>query len=181
MTSSVPDSALASPATSIEDLLAGLGDDVESATEAVNGTRIHYVRCGAGPALVLIHGFPQDWFEWRRVMPRLAERFTVIAVDLRGVGGSAAPVVVGHDIGGLVAYAFARLHPDMTSGVVLMEMLLPDGATADIDGLVSGMGTVRSKVPSTPVPGRPHFRVHGRSAMGSVTVRYRYRLAGFRF
>ena len=43
------------------------------------------------------------------------------------------------------------------------------------------MGTVRSKVPSTPMPGRPHFRVHGRSAMGSVTVRYRYRLAGHRF
>ena len=61
------------------------------------------------------------------------------------------------------------------------RLLLPDGATADIDGLVSGMGTVRSRVPSTPVPGRPHFRVHGRSAMGSVTVRYRYRLAGFRF
>jgi hypothetical protein len=61
------------------------------------------------------------------------------------------------------------------------RLLLPDGATADIDGLVSGMGTVRSKVPSTPVPGRPHFRVHGRSATGSVTVRYRYRLAGHRF
>jgi hypothetical protein len=46
------------------------------------------------------------------------------------------------------------------------RLLLPDGATADIDGLVSGMGTVRSKVPSPPMPGRPHFRVHGRSAMG---------------
>ena len=61
------------------------------------------------------------------------------------------------------------------------RLLLPDGATADVDGLVSGMGTVRSKVASTPVPGRPHFRVHGRSAMGSVTVRYRYRMAGHRF
>ena len=47
--------------------------------------------------------------------------------------------------------------------------------------MMSGMGTVRSKVASTPVPGRPHFRVHGRSAMGSVTVRYRYRVAGHRF
>ena len=61
------------------------------------------------------------------------------------------------------------------------RLLLPDGATADVDGMVSGMGTVRSKVASTPVPGRPHFRVHGRSAMGSVTVRYRYRMAGHRF
>jgi DUF1707 SHOCT-like domain len=61
------------------------------------------------------------------------------------------------------------------------RLLLPDGASADVDGLVSGMGTVRSKVASAPVPGRPHFRVHGRSAMGSVTVRYRYRVAGHRF
>ena len=61
------------------------------------------------------------------------------------------------------------------------RLLLPDGASADVDGMVSGMGTVRSKVSSTPVPGRPHFRVHGRSAMGSVTVRYRYRVAGHRF
>jgi hypothetical protein len=61
------------------------------------------------------------------------------------------------------------------------RLLLPDGASADVDGMLSGMGTVRSKVASTPVPGRPHFRVHGRSAMGSVTVRYRYRVAGHRF
>ena len=61
------------------------------------------------------------------------------------------------------------------------RLLLPDGASADVDGMMSGMGTVRSKVASTPVPGRPHFRVHGRSAMGSVTVRYRYRVAGHRF
>ena len=61
------------------------------------------------------------------------------------------------------------------------RLLLPDGASADVDGMVSGTGTVRSKVSATPLPGRPHFRVHGRSAMGSVTVRYRYRLAGHRF
>jgi len=61
-----------------------------SATAAVNGTTLHYVRGGQGPALVLIHGFPQDWFEYHSIMPRLAQRFTVIAVDLRGVGGSAA-------------------------------------------------------------------------------------------
>ena len=61
------------------------------------------------------------------------------------------------------------------------RLLLPDGASADVDGMVAGMGTVRSKVASSPVPGRPHFRVHGRSAVGSVTVRYRYRLAAHRF
>ena len=61
------------------------------------------------------------------------------------------------------------------------RLLLPDGASADVDGMVAGMGTVRSRVASSPVLGRPHFRVHGRSAMGSVMVRYRYRLAGHRF
>jgi len=61
------------------------------------------------------------------------------------------------------------------------RLLLPDGATADVDGMVSAMGSIRSRVGSIPVPGRTHFRVHGRSAMGSVTVRHRYRFAGFRF
>jgi hypothetical protein len=61
------------------------------------------------------------------------------------------------------------------------RLLLPDGATADVDEMVSGMGNVRSRVPSRPVPGHPHFRVHGRSAMGSVAVRYRYRFAGHRW
>jgi hypothetical protein len=61
------------------------------------------------------------------------------------------------------------------------RLLLPDGATADVDGVVSGVGNVRSRVASTPVPGRPHFHVHGRTAMGSVTVRHPFRFAGFRF
>lgn len=46
--------------------------------------RMHNVVGGKGPPLVLIHGFPQTWWEWRRVMPRLAETHTVVAVDLRG-------------------------------------------------------------------------------------------------
>ena len=66
-------------------------------------------------------------------------------------------------------------------GAASARLLLPDGASADLDGMMSGMGTVRSTVASSPVPGRPHFRVHGRTAMGSVTVRYRYRVAGHRF
>jgi pimeloyl-ACP methyl ester carboxylesterase len=121
-----------------------------SGTAEVNGIALHYVRGGSGPTLLLVHGFPQDWYEWRGVMPRLARTFTVIAVDLRGVGGSDAPrvgydaaamaqdlhqlvanllpgpvYVTGHDIGGWVAYAYARLHPDTTSGVMVLEALLP--------------------------------------------------------
>ena len=130
--------------------VAELGRDFASGTATANGTTIHYVRGGRGPALVLLHGFPQDWFEWRRLMPRLAESFTVIAIDLRGVGGSAAPSdgyaaadlaedvyqllgalgvdrahIVGHDTGGWVAYAFSRLHPRSTSSLLIMETLIP--------------------------------------------------------
>ena len=61
------------------------------------------------------------------------------------------------------------------------RLLVPNDATADLDGMVSGMGTVRSRVASMPVPGRPHFRVHGRSLMGSVIVRHRFRFAGHRW
>ncbi|GAA1878877.1 alpha/beta hydrolase [Pseudonocardia ailaonensis] len=114
----------------------------------MDGPRLHHVREGDGPPLVLLHGFPQDCSQWRRMTPRLAERYTVVAVDLRGVGGSDAPPdgydmrtlaadvaglldalglapahVVGHDIGGMVAYALARLHPVRT--VTIVEVPLP--------------------------------------------------------
>ena len=58
----------------------------------VNGFRMHYVIAGSGPALVLLHGWPQSWYEWRNVIPALAERFTVVAPDLRGLGDSAKPI-----------------------------------------------------------------------------------------
>jgi pimeloyl-ACP methyl ester carboxylesterase len=133
-----------------DSVLTELGAGFVSNTADVNGTTIHYVRGGHGPALVLLHGFPQDWFEWRRVMPRLSERFTVVAVDLRGVGGSApspdgyaaanlaedvhrlidgldvGPAhVVGHDIGGWVAYALARRFPGCARTVMVLETLIP--------------------------------------------------------
>src|SRR5580704_9743248 len=80
--------------------LAALGRGFVSDTAQVNGTTLHYVRGGSGPAVVLLHGFPEDWYEFRLVMPRLAKRFTVIAVDLRGVGES-APSGSGYDAAGL--------------------------------------------------------------------------------
>ena len=127
-----------------------LGGNFIAATASVNDTAIHYVRGGRGPTVVLLHGFPQSWYEWRRIMPRLSKRFTVVAVDLRGVGGSAPTAdgyaavdlardvhqlierlelgpahVVGHDVGGGVAYAFAREFPDHTSTVTVLEMPIP--------------------------------------------------------
>ena len=126
------------------------GDGFAAMTASVNGAAVHYVRGGCGPAMVLLHGFPQDWYAWRRVMPRLSERFTVIAVDLPGVGGSAPSTagyaaadlagqvhlligelglgpahVAGHDVGGWVAYALARRFPDSVRTAVILETPVP--------------------------------------------------------
>lgn len=68
---------------------------------------------------------------------------------------------------------------DVGAGTV--RLLVPDDATANVDEVVSGMGTVKSKVPSRPHEGAPHFVVHGRSGMGTVVVRRRYSLGGFTF
>jgi Domain of unknown function (DUF1707) len=75
----------------------------------------------------------------------------------------------------------ATVDVQLELGAGSARLLVPDGATADVDRMVSGMGTVQSKVPCEPVPGHPHFVVHGKSAMGSVTVRRRYRFAGYRW
>jgi pimeloyl-ACP methyl ester carboxylesterase len=130
--------------------VAKLGKGFVSKTAHVHGTTLHYVRGGTGPAVVLLHGFPQDWYEFHQIMPRLATKFTVIAVDLRGVGGSAAPLdgydaahlaedvhqlaqqlrlerpyIASHDIGGMVAYAYARLYPTYVRGVMILDVPLP--------------------------------------------------------
>lgn len=118
----------------------------------VNGTRIHYVIGGEGPAVVLVHGFPFTWEVWRSVMPRLvAAGHTVLAPDLRGVGYSApaetdtfskanvaedihqiaagldlGPInLVGMDVGGMVVYAYASRHPEDVRRLVLSETLIP--------------------------------------------------------
>jgi pimeloyl-ACP methyl ester carboxylesterase len=127
-----------------------LGKGFHSSTIGVNGTTLHYVRGGTGPAIILLHGFPEDWSAYRHVMPRLARKFTVVAVDLRGVGGSAATpggydaanlaedihqlaerltlgkiYLAGHDVGGHVAYAFARRYPQTLRGVMILDVPLP--------------------------------------------------------
>jgi pimeloyl-ACP methyl ester carboxylesterase len=130
---------------------AGVPIGFASEFATVSGLRLHYVRGGAGPVVVLLHGYPQNWYEWRGIMPQLAEHFTVIAVDLRGAGESQAPSegydkatmatdvhdllvqlgfaddvrLVGHDIGTMVAYAYAAQHRQTVSRLVLSEAPLP--------------------------------------------------------
>jgi pimeloyl-ACP methyl ester carboxylesterase len=139
-----------SPKQMADPAVTALGSGFVSDTARVNGATLHYVRGGAGPAVILLHGFPEDWYAYHRIMPLLARRFTVVAVDLRGVGGSipteggydAANMaedvhqlaeylhlehvyVVGHDIGGMVAYAFARRYPETSRGVMMLDTPLP--------------------------------------------------------
>jgi len=119
-------------------------------TATLDGVRLHYVMAGRGDAVVLLHGWGQTWYEWRRVIPALAARYTVIAPDLRGLGDSGRPAtgydkrtvagdihrlvhhlgferafVVGHDFGLAVAFAYAHLHPNEVRALVLMELMLP--------------------------------------------------------
>ena len=118
----------------------------------VGAIGIDYVIGGHGPTLVLLHGYPQTWYEWREVLPTLAEHYTVIAPDLPGAGRSDAPAtgydkkslaadihgllvalgrdhdvrLVGHDIGTMVAYSYAAAYPRDVTKLVLSEAPIPD-------------------------------------------------------
>jgi pimeloyl-ACP methyl ester carboxylesterase len=123
---------------------------VESLDAVVNGVKIHYLKAGKGPAIVLLHGYAETSHMWLPLIPQLAKNHTVIAPDLRGAGDSAKPEggydkktmavdihalveslgykhvqVVGHDIGLMVAYAYAAQYPKQTDSVVLMDAFLP--------------------------------------------------------
>lgn len=119
-----------------------------------NNIEIHYVRAGAGAPLVLLHGWPEFWLSWRHCIPRLRDRFDVIAPDLRGFGDSEKPTdgpsreatadlladdllglidglglrrvgLVGHDVGAYVAQAFARRHADRVTGLFFFNCPYP--------------------------------------------------------
>jgi len=60
-------------------------------TASVNGIQLHYVIGGHGNPVVLLHGWPETWYEWRHVMPALSKNYTVIAADLQGLGDSSKP------------------------------------------------------------------------------------------
>jgi pimeloyl-ACP methyl ester carboxylesterase len=121
-----------------------------SGVVSADGTNLHYVRGGKGPPLILVHGFPESWVEYRDVMPRLAGRFTVIAVDLPGIGKSTpsksgyeaatlartlhsmvtelklnGAYLVGHDLGGIVTYAYVRQFPESLRGAMILDVPMP--------------------------------------------------------
>ena len=117
----------------------------------VNDVLLHYVTAGEGPPVVLIHGYPQTWWEWRHQIPVLAKKYTVIAPDMRGLGDSSRPhtgydkktiaddiwqmvngelgydsfYLVGHDWGGPTAYALTAAHPNAVKRLVIIDVPIP--------------------------------------------------------
>jgi pimeloyl-ACP methyl ester carboxylesterase len=123
---------------------------IESRFAEINGVKLHYLTAGKGPAVILLHGYTQTSRMWRPLIPLLAGRFTVIAPDLPGIGDSVIPKdgldmktaairihglakslgvdkarVVGHDIGLMVAYAYAAQFPAETEKLAVMDAFLP--------------------------------------------------------
>jgi pimeloyl-ACP methyl ester carboxylesterase len=139
----------------------------------VNGVRLHYVTGGKGEPLVLLPGWPETWWTFHKIMPALAEHYTVIVVDIRGMGTSSRPAdgydkktmakdirglvqslgydkvdIAGHDIGSAVAYAYAENYPQATNKLVMMEFPHPDESLAKFP-LLPTQGPVGDKVGSS--------------------------------
>jgi pimeloyl-ACP methyl ester carboxylesterase len=129
--------------------VSGEACDFEHHTADIGGTRLHYVTSGSGPAVLLLHGWPQTSYAWRRVAASLADH-TVVMPDLRGFGSSAKPAsgydastmaadihgllsalqledvtVVGHDWGAVFGYVLAASYPGSVSALGVVEMVLP--------------------------------------------------------
>jgi pimeloyl-ACP methyl ester carboxylesterase len=162
----------------------GSGDDAIAARDAeVDGVKIHYLTAGRGPTVILLHGYTQTSRMWRPLIPQLAAKFTVIAPDLPGIGDSDIPKngldmknaairihalakslgvekarVVGHDIGLMVAYAYAAQYPSETEKLVVLDAFLPG---------VAGWEQVYNN------PGIWHFRFNGPTPEALVKGRER--------
>jgi pimeloyl-ACP methyl ester carboxylesterase len=133
----------------INSFFANFDKQFKHQTAEVNGVRLHYVIGGMGEPVVLLHGFPQTWYEWHKVMPALAANYTVIAPDLRGLGESSRPApdyeahsvaedihqlvqklgynqinLVAHDIGVTPAYSYAVQYPQEVLRLVIIEALI---------------------------------------------------------
>ncbi len=117
-----------------------------------NGLNLHYVTQGQGPLLLFLHGFPEFWYSWRHQLDYFAAHYTCVAIDLRGYNDSDKPagvgayrldilvedvrgvmtalgheqmILVGHDWGGAIAWAFAYAHPELLRSLIVMNMPHP--------------------------------------------------------
>jgi len=158
-------------------------EPIVSRTADVEGVKLHYLMAGHGSAVILLHGYAETSLMWKPIIPLLAERRTVIAPDLPGIGESSIPAdgldmktaavrihalvqslglpkveVVGHDIGLMVAYAYAAMYPAETAKLVVMDAFLPG---------VAGWEAVYNN------PGIWHFRFNGPTPEALVRGRER--------
>ncbi len=154
-----------------------------SRTAEIDGVKLHYTTGGHGPSLILLHGYAETSRMWNPILPVLGEKFTVIAPDLPGIGDSEIPAngmdmktaairihalarslgvqkarVVGHDIGLMVAYAYAALFPVEVEKLAVMDAFLPG---------VGDWGAVYNN------PGIWHFRFNGPTPEALVQGRER--------
>lgn len=117
-----------------------------------NGIRLHYVTQGEGPLMLMLHGFPEFWYSWRKQIPEFAQNYKVVALDLRGYNDSEKPadksayvmaefikdvegvirglgydrcVLVGHDWGGAIAWSFAYAHPELVEKLIILNLPHP--------------------------------------------------------
>jgi len=157
--------------------------NIVSRTTEIDGVHLHYLTAGHGPTVIVLHGFAQTSRMWKPIIPLLAERFTVIAPDLPGIGDSGIPAngldmktsairihalahslgvekarVVGHDIGLMVAYAYAAQFPAEVEKLVVMDAFLPG---------VAGWEPIYND------PNIWHFRFHGPTPEALVKGRER--------
>jgi pimeloyl-ACP methyl ester carboxylesterase len=114
----------------------------------VNGVRLHYVEQGKGPLMIFLHGFPEFWYAWKDLLPEFAKDHRAVALDMRGYNLSSRPepveayrvpvivgdvsalarklsarklVLMGHDWGGVIAWAFAQSHPELLDKLVIVN------------------------------------------------------------
>ena len=138
---------------------ADIDDLVKHGYADSSGVKIHYASLGSGPLIVMVHGFPDFWYTWRRQMAALSDRYQCVAIDQRGYNLSDKPkgvenyrvpllvedvaavikslgrdkaTVVGHDWGGVVAWTFAMIHPEMTDKLIILNLPHPRGLAREL-------------------------------------------------
>jgi pimeloyl-ACP methyl ester carboxylesterase len=148
----------------------------QSGDAQVNGVHLHYVAGGIRTPLILLPGWPETWWQYHKIMPLLAQHFHVVSVDIRGMGLSSKPAdgydkrtmakgiyelvrhlgydkvdIASHDIGAMVAFAYAAQFPQATLKLAMLDVPHPDDSWMKIP-LLPGLGKFGAKIDDTHPP-----------------------------